>query len=298
MKKNISIKHYFAMSVFPLLSFFAKHPKVAGLDETMDKILDGKSIARFGDGELQAITNNIDNSFQTSNQELSDAIKVVLNSKNKDLLIAIAPPFSWTLVNLNNESRNYWEPILIKNWAIWEKYLGQKYYYNAFITRPYFDYTTKFRKTESKKIFKKFKQLWNNKNILIIEGEYSRFGVNDDLLNSSKSVKRIIGPSKNAFEKIDEIEKQTRQYVNQHSVDLILLSLGQTATILTYRLLDLNIQLIDIGHLDIEYNWFLEKATTKHDIVGKWTNESKIKFKEFSNPTILRQYYSEIITKI
>lgn len=286
------------MSVFPLLSFFVKHPKVAGLDETMDKILDGKSIARFGDGELQAITNNIDNSFQNNSLQLSNEMKKVLEYQNKDLIIAIAPPFSWNLYNLNKESRNYWEPILIKNWTTWKKYLVRKKYYNAFITRPYFDFTSEFRITNSKIIFNKFKKLWKNKNILIVEGTYSRFGVNDDLLASSKSVRRIIGPSENAFEKVDNIEDKIREYVKKQHVDLILFSLGQTATILVYRLLDLNIQLIDIGHLDIEYNWYLEKANKKNNIEGKWTNEAQIKFVEFNDPSVLLNYRHEIVGQI
>lgn len=298
MKKNISIKHYFAMSVFPLLSFFVKHPKVAGLDETMDKILDGKSIARFGDGELQAITNNIDNSFQNNSLQLSNEMKKVLECQNKDLIIAIAPPFSWNLYNLNKESRNYWEPILIKNWPTWKKYLIRKKYYNAFITRPYFDFTSEFRITNSKIIFNKFKKLWKNKNILIVEGTYSRFGVNDDLLASSKSVRRIIGPAENAFEKVDNIEDKIREYVKKQHVDLILFSLGQTATILVYRLMDLNIQLIDIGHLDIEYNWYLKKASKKNNIEGKWTNEAQIKFVEFNDPSVLLNYRHEIVGQI
>ena len=33
-------------------------------------------------------------------------------------------------------------------------------------------------------------------------------------------------------------------------------------------------QALDIGHIDIEYEWFLQRATTKVAISGKYTNEN------------------------
>lgn len=55
---------------------------------------------------------------------------------------------------------------------------------------------------------------------------------------------------------------------------LILLSYGPTATILAYDLSKLGYQAIDIGHLDIEYEWFKQRATENIAIKGKFTNEA------------------------
>ena len=48
---------------------------------------------------------------------------------------------------------------------------------------------------------------------------------------------------------------------------LILIALGPTATILAYDLYKLGYRAIDIGHIDIEYEWFLRKANTKIPII-------------------------------
>ena len=43
--------------------------------------------------------------------------------------------------------------------------------------------------------------MWNNIDVLIVEGEHTRFGVGNDLLAIAKGVERIICPDKNAFNK-------------------------------------------------------------------------------------------------
>lgn len=55
---------------------------------------------------------------------------------------------------------------------------------------------------------------------------------------------------------------------------LILLSFGITATVLAYELSKLGYQAIDLGHLDIEYEWFRMGAKDRVPVKGKFTNES------------------------
>lgn len=54
---------------------------------------------------------------------------------------------------------------------------------------------------------------------------------------------------------------------------LILLSYGMTATVLAYDLAKLGYWAIDLGHLDLEYEWYLHNAKEKEVIEGKYTNE-------------------------
>ena len=49
------------------------------------------------------------------------------------------------------------------------------------------------------KYIQKLKKIWDQKDILIIEGETSRVGIGNDLFNNIKSLKRIICPVHNAF---------------------------------------------------------------------------------------------------
>ena len=55
---------------------------------------------------------------------------------------------------------------------------------------------------------------------------------------------------------------------------LVLIALGPTATVLAYDLVKQGYQAIDIGHLDIEYEWYLRGVNDEKVIIeGKYTNE-------------------------
>ena len=141
------------------------------------------------------------------------------------------------------------------------------------------------------KYIKMLKKIWNSKNILIIEGEKSRLGMGNDLFDNAKSIKRIICPSINAFHVYDKIIKKV---INLNEKRLILIALGPTATILAYDLHKLGFQSIDIGHVDIEYEWFLRNCTRIIPIENKYVNEAKdIQYKhtKFYN----RKYEKQII---
>lgn len=56
--------------------------------------------------------------------------------------------------------------------------------------------------------------------------------------------------------------------------NLILAALGPTATILAARACEKGFQIVDIGHIDIEYMWFLSCAKIRKPIEGKYVNES------------------------
>ena len=46
-----------------------------------------------------------------------------------------------------------------------------------------------------------------------------------------------------------------------------------TATVLAYDLAKLGYWAIDLGHLDLEYEWFLSGKTERFAVKGKFTNE-------------------------
>ena len=76
---------------------------------------------------------------------------------------------------------------------------------------------------------------------------------------------------------------------------MILLALGQTATALAYDLYKSNCWVIDIGHIDIEYEWFIHGATKKTAIRGKYVNEvNHRKVEEIDDP----RYEKQIILRI
>ena len=116
------------------------------------------------------------------------------------------------------------------------------------------------------------KEIWNGKNVVLVEGAKYRVGVGNNLLENTQQVKRILGPAESAFDRYSEILHEcVRQAQNTDNV-IVLIALGPTATVLAYDLAKMGIQAIDIGHLDISY----ERVLTGNSgaIPGKYTNEA------------------------
>ena len=54
---------------------------------------------------------------------------------------------------------------------------------------------------------------------------------------------------------------------------LILIALGPTATVLSYDLALIGYWAIDIGHVDLEYEWMKNGALQQEKVKGKYVNE-------------------------
>lgn len=79
---------------------------------------------------------------------------------------------------------------------------------------------------------------------------------------------------------------------------MFLLALGPTATVMAVDLSEIGYRAIDIGHLDIEYEWYLEKAVEKVKIRNKYTNESDDVINEETDNLKDKVYNEQIIKYI
>lgn len=272
-----------------LLKYCAK-VNIKSTEETIDKVVNERySLARFGDGELEIIYDGRI-TYQQRDEKLKRRLIEIIQSMEKDILIALPKPIIDTEI-LTEEARCFWNEHASLNRHRWYKVINRsKTYYDTQITRLYMDHKDK---NKSKILFSKIKKLWEDRDIVIIEGEKSRLGMGNDLFINARSIQRILAPSTNAFSKYDEIlEKATN--VNKNK--LILVALGPTATVLAFDLGKLGYQAIDIGHIDIEYEWLLKQADKKIKIDSKFTNESINGSKV--DDTITDDYESQIIDKV
>lgn len=137
------------------------------------------------------------------------------------------------------------------------------------ISRPYVAYKNS---NKVKRIFPELKKIWDGKDVIIVEGSKTRLGIGNDLFDNSLSIKRILAPAKNAFSCYQLI---LREVVKIYKGELLLLALGPTATVLAYEFSKLNMRALDLGHIDIEYEWFLRGSHGHDAISGKYTNEAE-----------------------
>lgn len=243
-------------------------PQIASIEETIQKIVkEGCSVSRFGDGEI-LLTNNKAIGFQKADSKLGERLKEVLQSNADGHIVCLSDTFT-DIYRYNRKARRFWRTHFFIYGHIWDNLLiPNKQYYNTFVTRPYMDFA---QKTQCGKWFHDMQAIWQNRNIIFIEGEKSRLGVGNDLFHNAKSIKRILCPPTSAFDKYDSIINEA---VKQRKDVLFLIALGPTATVLAYDLHKKGYQAIDIGHVDIEYEWWRMNAKRKVKIQNKYVNEA------------------------
>ncbi len=268
-------------------------PKIHSIDDTLCELFHSeKSLCRFGDGEFACISGNLRAGFTSKyNSLLAERLKEVLSSCDDDIMIAIADNYgdlSGYIPQSRREIRSYMSSEVRREHM--ELLDADRIYYNAYITRPFM-----FREQDSehmKLYFNRFKQLWSRKSVVIIEGVNTGFGVGNDLLNDCSEVGRIIAPAVDAFEKYQDIFNAAR---SQDNGSLYLIALGPTATVLAYDLAKCGRRAIDIGHLDIEYEWMV-LGKYRSSIPNKYVNE--VQGGTMPEPITDKAYLNQIIENV
>lgn len=263
-------------------------------EELLKEILAKKmSLCRFGDGELEIIRGKERLWYQKVNQDLSIRLEEILKSNEKNIAIAISNNFG-SLEDYTEDAANaIREYISGKTRKEIMELLDRKHtYYDAYVSRPYIIYKDK---NKAKIIFDLFKRIWEKRNILIVEGCFTRMGVGNDLFAGAVRIRRIVCPNTNAFDYYDKILEVVCRHV--YDAELVLISLGPAATVLAFDLARKGIQALDIGQLDTEYEWFLRGVTQRVEIPGKGVAELEwCRYPEKRNSDLC--YQSQVIDMI
>ena len=270
-------------------------------EETIDYIVKHEcSVCRYGDGEIDMITclkEGFDESrksdFQTYDEKLAWRLKQILgNGSDEELNLIVCIPYVWkSHRSLSFTARRFIERSFVNNREmIFASIHPTRLYGDSYFTRFYIDARNKKKKGS---YIQHCRQIWQGRDLCIIEGEQSRLGVGNDLFDNAQSIERILCPALDAFAKYDEIMKAA---CTVNKAKLVLIALGHTATVLAYDLAEVGYQAIDIGHIDIEYEWFLMRAPKKVPVPHKYVNEvpEGRQFSEERN----KEYLSQIMYSV
>lgn len=253
-----------------LLKVFHAQPPILSNEETIRQLAEGKSLGRFGDGEMMLILKQGDLAFQKQDPTLQARLEEVLSSTEGDFLVGLPGIFTdKDLADRNEASREFWEINLLATRREWYRRIHFSHHYaNSTFTR---NYVTLKDKSAAESYFHAVKSIWESRKVLVIEGSKSRVGVGNSLFSNAAEIKRILCPSVNAFDAYQEILAQACSAPKDY---LILIALGPTATVLAYDLHMAGYQAIDIGHIDIEFEWFLHQSDQREQIPGKYVAEA------------------------
>ena len=273
---------------------FYKAPTILDTKSSLNKIIKNKcSVARFGDGEFNLIRGQ-ELGFQKFDEQLARSLKSVLETPVVGLEIGLPDVFG-DLSAYQDKSSCFWR-------AYMGKYRGElsnlidydRTYLNTNMTRFWSGYKDHAVVPEIVSLYRK---IWAERDVVFIEGKFTRMGVGNDLFANCKSIKRILCPPENAFDKYDVIMDLFRsQKISKES--LIILALGPTATVLARDLTKLHYQALDLGHLDVQYEYSLRNAQGKISLIGKYVNENVGGHTDISDDIIDQTYLDSILYEV
>ena len=229
-------------------------PRICSVEDTCEEIISKKcSMSRYGDGEFEIILGQ-KAVYQKNDNNLAERLREILLTNLDNHIVALADDYG-AMRQLREENKG-----TIRRYMTEEKRKShydllnmEKQYYNAYISRPYVIYPHEEREKAEQR-FRNLKRIWEDQEVLLVEGDRTRMGVGNDLFDNARQIKRIIAPNENAFDVYEEIYRASLRHGEGK---LILIALGPAATVLAYDLAKEGYWAIDIGHLDLEYEWFL-----------------------------------------
>ncbi len=239
-------------------------PKIFTDEQTIDELIKGdKSLCRFGDGEMSLMLNQ-SIPFQPSNKKLTERLIEVFHSSDENIMKALPRRVYYPdLINVHNYVK-FIDRIHLKD--LREKFAtfvnNNTNYYSAGITFPFLTY----QNFNDESYYIKLQKLWRNKDITIICGHKTFDNIRYNIFDCAKSIEYQYAPSKNAFDKYDEIFNNAKENSQNR---LIIIILGPTATVLAYDLAQHGIRALDLGHIAKDYNAYMSKM----DIDANSTNK-------------------------
>lgn len=214
-----------------------KYPQIINEETTLDLMLRGNSIARFGDGEWRCAVGGGCTS-QRPDKMLARELQACLKYTGDRYMVGLPNPF-------DKRGAPREESWIRYTAAEYTKLLRPGPYHSSFITRP-----DNAPWIDTPEYWAKVRTLWDKVDVTLVVGQAKEGGAEKKSIttemigDSAKSVRVVIGPRQHAYEDVNQIEKQIGNEPGR-----VLLCLGTTATVLAYRLAKRGIHALDVGHI-------------------------------------------------
>jgi len=220
-------------------------PAVLSEEETLDEVIAGRSLARYGDGEFKLCFGSGIKS-QCYDQKLGRRLRLILVERSKaDCLVAIP--------NLNVKTKPFWDQF--KTPKITALFDMKRLYGSAFVSRP-----DSAPWVHQPRYWRKVESLWKGQDVTLVRG--SGKSLTASVLASARSVNEILCARQHAWadraELLEKIGRPRR----------VLLCCGPTATVLACDLAERGVHAVDLGHIGM---WFkrLDKSAGEALEIGR-----------------------------
>lgn len=223
-----------AETVRQVSAFFER--QVASPHETLKTLATTDiSMARFGDGEFRLMLRDDFNlRFQPNSDTLREDLETVLRLEDPRVLVCFPQVFRDA----------HWSGVYQELWpSLRELIRDDQRFGCAHVTRP------QIFASLGPHALQLWRQVWEDKKVVIVTGEGSRFDLVPELFNNVKSSQFVRGPAIGAYAQLQDLEGKALKA----GADVALLALGPAGTVLAPRLARQGLRALDIGHLSNSY---------------------------------------------
>jgi hypothetical protein len=203
--------------------------------DTMDEAatirlaLAGRSLARFGDGELKLI-NGRDAVSQRGDPTLASALRRILLATDTPALPCIPR------LRPKGPKAEFWKQYERQPYVGFYKSRGR--YGSAFVTRP-----DSAPHIDTPEYWALVRQLWQDKDVILVRG--SGKSLTPERLSDAASVEEIMVPVQHAWTERSSLYTRLRSEKSRP----VILCCGATATVLAHELAERGVHALDLGHL-------------------------------------------------
>lgn len=211
-------------------------------------------MVRYVDGEFTSMEGK-DIPFQEGNEKLCNRLNEIFKSRNDNILIGVSSIyFRIELYKYLDAGNDFIFTYVVEEHKRLLNIIDyNKEYISAEITQLYQIY----KEYDFENYFKQIRKIWNEKEIVIVCGETVFNNIYYNIFDNSNSIEYIYAPSKNAFDKYDDILSKALKY-NKNKLFIIIL--GPTANVLAYDLANSGYRALDFGHIAKDYDAFMKKT--------------------------------------
>lgn len=228
-----------------------QNPRIKSVDETLDMLIHTQnSLCRFGDGEFENAL-QIPTGFQyTTLPEISKRLLEVLASRQPNICIGLPLKLYHGKEEMPLREQFFWRnPNFKAFYHLIETHCSmERDYYATEVSMPFSQPTINLEN-----FFHKVRQIWDQKDITLIANKHIFEGLQYNIFDNVRSVEIMDAPRENAFAEYDTLLKRALKI---DKTRLILIILGQTATVLAYDLARNGLRALDFGHIAKTYDWY------------------------------------------
>ena len=231
-------------------------PEVLDEVQTLQAVVNGASLARYGDGELKMASHDAGIKSQDSDAALSQRLREVLLKPGACLV---------GLPNIHEVLRQHVSDQKVEHWSKYMRYgrmlsVMDRPYVSAFITRP-----DSAPWIDTPAYWKLFASLWVGQDVTVVRGSGKSL-TGDRLIEwGAGTVTEILAPRQHAWFQYQELLERIGTPARA------LLCLGPTATVMAMDLCAKGVHAIDCGHVGMFYRKYLAQEpmdVTEDDKAG------------------------------